>query len=172
MLELKSFEFCDEAVLQKEWEFIRDLPADENGFTNVAHGIGWADFCEKYIPRRIQFLTGEGLEAGLVKQADYFLWSDGEIAGLFRIRAELNDFLRNVDGGHIGYAVKREFRGRGFATHGLRLALGILREKTTDREAILFCRKNNPASLRVMQKNGAHIVRETPENFVLQIPLF
>lgn len=171
MLELKEFELKDEAVLRKEWEFIRDLPENENGFTNAAHGIGWEEFLGKYIPRRIQFLTGESLEEGLVRQADYLLWADDAIAGIFRIRAELNDFLRNVDGGHIGYGIKREFRGKGLATYGLRLALAVLQEKTSDREAILFCRKDNPASLRVMQKTGARIFCETDENFSVRIPL-
>jgi len=136
MLELKEFELKDEAVLRKEWEFIRDLPANENGFSNAAHGIGWDEFLGKYIPRRIQFLTGESLEEGLVRQADYLLWADDAIAGIFRIRAELNDFLRNVDGGHIGYGIKREFRGKGLATYGLRLALDVLQEKTSDKEAV------------------------------------
>ena len=171
MVELKEFELKDKAILRKEWEFIRDLPADENGFTNTSAGISWEDFLSKYIPRRIQFLTGEGLEPEMMKQADYLLWSDGEIVGLFRIRPELNDFLRNVTGGHIGYGIKKEFRGKGYGTLGLKLALDVLREKSADSEAFLFVHKDNGASLRVMQKNGAYIHHETDENFCTRIPL-
>ena len=129
--------------MQKEWAYIRDLAADENGFTNASHGITYADFVGSYIPRRRQLLTGEGLEAGLVRQADYLLWEDGRIAGLFRIRPELNDFLRTQDGGHIGFTIHPDFRGRGYGTEGLRKALLLLKAKTRDTAAVLFVHKDN-----------------------------
>ena len=171
MVEFKEFDLEDEDILKKEWEYIRDLPADENGFTNTSHGISYADFIAQYIPRRRAFLTGEGLEEGMVKQTDYLLFADGEIAGMFRVRPALNDFLRTVTGGHIGYGIKREFRGRELGTQGLKLALDILKSKTSDKEAILFVHKDNPASLRVMQKNGAYIHHETDESFCTHIKL-
>lgn len=171
MLELKRFDYDSAEILKKEWEYIRDLSADENGFTNGAAGIAWEDFLSGYVPKRRQFESGEGLAKGLVRQIDFFLWCGGEIAGLFRIRPELNDFLRTVTGGHIGYGICPQFRGKGFATEGLRLALSELKKLTTDNVALLFCRKDNAASLRVMQKNDGKICGETEGNFRVEIVL-
>ena len=58
MTELTEFDLETPEILQKEWAYIRDLAADENGFTNASHGIAYADFIGSYIPRRRQFLTG------------------------------------------------------------------------------------------------------------------
>ena len=169
---LKRFDTETSEILRKEWDYIRDLPADENGFTNGAAGISWEDFLTDYVPARKRFMDGTNLKEGLVRQIDYFLWDSEKIAGMFRVRPELNDFLRTVDGGHIGYSIRREFRGKGYATEGLRLALSELKTLSADSEAYFFVRKDNPASLRVMLKNGGYIHHETDENFAVRIPLF
>ena len=172
MIELKEFVLeGDVEILKKEWLYIRDLAENENGFTNLSHGISWENFLSLYIPRRRQFVTGDGLEEEMVKQFDYLLWLDGEIVGMYRIRPELNDFLKTVTGGHIGYGIKKEYRGKGLGTQGLKLALEVLKTKTKDSEAYLFVHKDNPASLKVMQKNGAYIHHETDENFCTRIKL-
>ena len=171
MLELKKFDTFNSEVLQKEWEYIRTLPADENGFTNDYYGISCEDFLSVYVPKKIQFSEGKDLPEGFVPQIDYILWCDGEIAGMFRVRPVLNDFLRNVTGGHIGYGIVSKFRGKGFATEGLRLALCELKNLSSDDEAYLFVHKDNPASLKVMQKNGGYIHHETEENFCVRIKL-
>ena len=95
---------------KKEWEYICDLSADENGFTNGAAGIAWEDFLSDYVPKRRQFESGNGLASALVRQIDFFLWCDGEIAGLFRIRPELNDFLRTVTGGSVFRLMQKRVR--------------------------------------------------------------
>lgn len=59
----------------------------------------------------------------------------------------------------------------GFASQGLKLALEELKKLSADDQAILFVHKDNPASLRVMQKNGGSVVGETEENFKVQIKL-
>ena len=43
------------------------------------------------------------------------------------IRHELNDYLE-MRAGHIGYGIRPEFRGRGYATEILLRALKIVRE--------------------------------------------
>ena len=90
---------------------------------------------------------------------------------MFRVRPQLNDFLRTVTGGHIGYGIIKKARGKGYATKGLALALKELKKRTEDKEAYLFCHKDNPASLHVMQKNGAYIHHETEENICTRIKL-
>ncbi|WP_191014263.1 GNAT family N-acetyltransferase [Treponema zioleckii] len=170
-IELKKFDFENPELLKKEWDYIRTLPPDENGFTNTDFGISWEDFLNVYVPSKIKLSEGKDLPEGWVPQTNYLLWIDGEIAGMFRVRPILNDFLRNVTGGHIGYGLRPEFRGKGYATIGLSLALKELKKLTADSEALLFCHKDNPASLRVMQKNGGVVYGETDENFCTKIDL-
>lgn len=171
MLELKQFDCENKEILKKEWEYISNLPADENGFTNNSNGISYEDFITSYVPKRKDFAEGKNLKEGLVPQIDFLLWENNEIIGMFRVRPQLNDFLRTVTGGHIGYGIIKKARGKGYATKGLALALKELKKRTADKEAYLFCHKDNPASLHVMQKNGAYIHHETEENICTRIKL-
>ena len=68
------------------------------------------------------------------------------------IRHALNDYLLNF-GGHIGYAVAPEFRGRGYAKHIMRRALDHLAVLGVDR-ALLTCEDDNLRSAQVIEKCG------------------
>ena len=171
MLILKPFDTDNKDILEKEWVYIRDLPKDENGFTNDYCGISWEYFCSVYVPHRRNFAEGRDLPKGFVRQIDFILWDEDTIAGMFRVRPQLNDFLRNVTGGHIGYGILPKFRGKGYATEGLSLALRELQRMTDDSESYLFCNKDNVVSLRVMLKNGGYIHHETEEYLAVRIPL-
>ena len=102
----------------------------------------------------IAFARGEGLPAGYVPETSLFLWEDGEIVGLFRVRHALTEWLRK-GAGHIGYSIARG--SRGLATRGLALALDFARSVVREDEIYMSVNKDNPASLRVQQKNGAYI---------------
>jgi len=56
----------------------------------------------------------------------------GDLVGRVSIRHELNDFLAEF-GGHIGYAVRPQFRRRGHATEILRQALVVARGEGVER---------------------------------------
>jgi predicted acetyltransferase len=77
---------------------------------------------------------------------------DGEMVGRASIRHELNDFLAR-EGGHIGYCVLPEHRGRGYATEILRQSLDVARSEGVDR-ALLFCDDDNVASAAVIERCG------------------
>ena len=104
---------------EKEFLFVRHMPMDENGFTNSWHGISREDFEQKALPQMIAFSKGEDLPDGYVPETFYFLWNDDEIVGQFRIRHYLCESLR-TGAGHIGYFIKKEFRGKGYGKEGLR----------------------------------------------------
>ncbi len=156
----------------KEYDFVTGIPSEENGFTNTAFGMSRKKFLSSYLPKHIAMAEGKHLPEGIVAQLDFFLWdSDAAIiVGMFRVRPSLNDFLRNGPG-HIGYAVRHEFRNKGYATKGLALALEELKKRTKDTEALLSVSKQNPASLRVMQKNGGYIHHEDETEYYVRIPL-
>ena len=75
----------------------------------------------------------------------YFI---GEIA----IRHRLNDALTKL-GGHIGYGVRYSEWNRGYGTKMLALALEKAEEMHIS-PVLITCHDDNPASARVMEKNG------------------
>lgn len=157
------------ADVEKEWQFVRDMPEDENGLTNRWSGVGREEFEARVLPDMLRFSKGIGLPDWMVPETFLFLWNDGEIVGQFRIRHYLNDALRE-GAGHIGYFIDRAHRGRGYATEGLRLTLDAAREIVPEGEFYLRVNKDNPASLRVMQKNGGRIVGENEDKYFVRIP--
>lgn len=167
MIELRP---ANEIDAKKEWKYTSELPEDENGFTNNYHGIGWEEYRDDVLPRIIGWAEGKDLPENFVPQTTYFLWDEEEIVGLFRIRHYLNDFLRECHG-HIGYGIGRKYRGKGYATEGLRLAIQECRSLIPEDEIYLSVYKDNPASLHVQQKCGAYIVREDEKYYYTRIPL-
>lgn len=153
---------------EKEWEFVRDMPEDENGLTNSLHGISRQNFMETALPDMIKHERGEDMPDWMVPETILYLWEDDAIVGQFRIRHYLNDALRE-GAGHIGYYVAAEFRGKGYGTEGLRQTLEIAREIVPEDEFYLRVNKNNPASLKVMQNNGGRIVSEDEDKYYVRI---
>lgn len=74
------------------------------------------------------------------------------IVGRVSIRHTLNDFLARI-GGHIGYGVVPSHRNLGYATEMLRQALPVALSIGIAR-VLITCDDNNPASQRVIEKNG------------------
>ena len=154
---------------EKEYRFVRDIPADENGFTNDYHGISRQDFERFALPTLIGYSRGENLPEGFVPETFFFLWKDDEIIGQFRIRHYLCESLR-TGAGHIGYYIKPEFRGQGYGSEGLRLTLERARAIIPEDEIYLRVNRDNPASLKVMLKNGGYIHSEGANKYYVRIP--
>lgn len=95
---------------------------------------------------------GRDLPEGFVAKADLVADVDGVIVGRSSLRFELNDFLRTW-GGHIGYAVRPQFRGRGYAKEILRQSVELLRARDID-PILVTCDDDNLASARVIEANG------------------
>nr|MCR5032118.1 GNAT family N-acetyltransferase [Lachnospiraceae bacterium] len=154
--------------LEKEWEFVRDIPEDENGFTNPWHGVSREVFEQEALPGMLKDARGEDLPDWKVPETFYFLWDDDQIVGEFRIRHYLNEALKN-GAGHIGYYIGKPYRGKGYATEGLKRTLEIARKIVPEEEIYLSVHKDNPASLRVQEKNGGYIVGEDEKEFFVRI---
>ena len=165
MLYLKETNVDD---ARKEYEMIAQMPEDENGFTNPIFGISFEDYRNNVIPLHRKNARGEELPDGFVPQTDFFLWDDNKVVGLFRLRHCLNDYLRE-NAGHIGYGIHRDYRGKGYATKGLKLLLEEGKNIIEEDEFYLSVHKDNPASLQVQLKNGARIVREDDINYYTRI---
>ena len=165
MLYLKEINYED---LEKEYLFVCDMPLDENGLTNPYHGISREDFEGRALPEMIAFGKGDKLPEGYVPETFLFLWEDENIVGQFRIRHYLCESLR-TGAGHIGYFIKKEFRGKGYGKEGLRQMLKIARTIVPEDEIYLRVNKDNPASLQVMLNNGGYIKYEDENRFYVRI---
>lgn len=164
MLYLKGSNYDD---IEKEYLFVRDIPFDENGFTNQWHGCTREEF-DEVVRKRIAYSKGEELPEGYVPESFFYLWKDDVIVGEFRIRHFLCDSLRE-GAGHIGYFIGKEYRGKGYATEGLRLTLELAREIVPEEEIYLRVNKDNSASLAVMLKNGGKIDHEGERKYYVRI---
>ncbi len=167
MLALKELNIND---ADKEYEAIRKIPKEENGFVNRYHDVSKEYFINSVIPERISISNGINVEEDWVPETYFFLWNDNEIVGLFKIRHTLNDFTRKGCG-HIGYGIIREYRGNGYAREGLRIAIDICKDLIKEDEVYLSVHKDNLASLKVQIENGAYIVDETSDEYLTRIKL-
>jgi predicted acetyltransferase len=83
------------------------------------------------------------------------LWyvEDGVFLGSVSVRHQLNERLAQW-GGHVGYAVRPSARGRGYASAMLAGMLDHIRGALPLERVMLTVNENNPASIRVIEKNG------------------
>ena len=165
MLELREANLAD---AEAEWRFVREMPEDENGLTNAWPGVSREDFLARALPQMLDFAAGRNLPEGYVPETSCFLWDGDTIVGQFRIRHWLCESLR-TGAGHIGYFVAKPFRGKGYGTEGLRLTVAAAHDIVPEEELYLRVNRDNPASLRVMLKNGGRIAAQDAEKFYVRI---
>ena len=82
----------------------------------------------------------------------------GRFVGAVNIRLRLNRRLLE-QGGHIGDGIRPSLRGQGYGTSMLALALEKCRELGIF-HVLMVCDKDNPASARVIRKNGGVLENE------------
>ena len=84
-------------------------------------------------------------------QTTYVLVDENNhIYGLTNLRHELKGKLFEI-GGHVGYAIRPNERGKGFGTLQLQLTLELMDMMNIDR-ALITCRENNIGSKKTMEK--------------------
>ncbi len=133
-------------------ELIADLGAGENGFSGTQVALGELTLPE-YVQLCIEMTDKTKLKPGFVQQTVFWaLDENGQAVGMVRMRHYLNERLKDR-GGHIGYYVRRNQRGKGYGQEMLRLALLELK-KTGEESALLTVNLDNAASVRVIEANG------------------
>lgn len=155
---------------REEYEFIHTLPADEHAFLNPDKDATEEEFRNQVLPRLINNAKGIDLPKDWIPYSTWFLWADGKVVGLFRIRHHLTPALREC-GGHIGYSIHPAHRGKGYATKGLSLAIAEAKKIIPEDYLIMSVHKDNIASRRVQEKNGARIVADKGTYYVTRIDL-
>lgn len=134
-----------------------ELKADDFGFLLLYEsGMVWSD----YIKIQEEYKNGFVPEG---KVASTFLFAEdkGELVGRVSIRHSLNDWLLNF-GGHIGYAVRPQFRKQGYATEILTQSLEYCRGLGLEK-VLVTCNDSNEPSAKTIEKCGGKL-----ENKVLE----
>lgn len=166
-MELRKINIAD---AKAQWEYTTVLPENENGLTNPYHGVSYEEYVEKILPELISYEHPIGMPDWFVPETYYYLWADDVLVGEFRIRHYLTEALRNGSG-HIGYSIKKDYRGQGYGTSGLNLTIQYAKTIIPEEEIFLRVNKDNFASQKVMRKNGAYQAGEDEDHFFMRIPI-
>jgi predicted acetyltransferase len=133
-------------------QLIADLGNGENGYGGTPVVTGELTL-EEYIQRCIEMAAGVNLRPEYVPQTVFWVIDEnGEAIGMVRIRHYLNDKLRH-EGGHIGYYIRRDQRGKGYGKETLHQALAELK-KLGEPKAMLTVNMDNVSSIKVIEANG------------------
>ena len=151
---------------RKTYELYMSFDENENGYINNVYGYDYDRFLE-WIEMKRNWSLGKELPEGFVPDTTFVLDVDGEYVGVFNLRHHLNDFLREGPG-HIGYCISKKYRGKGYATKGLELTLKKARMMCIH-EVYMSVNKDNPASLKVQEKNGAYVHHENDTEYFTRI---
>ncbi len=152
-----------------QWEFTTALPVDENGFTNPYCGISYEDYVANALPTMMSHEHPVDMPEWFVPETYYYLWDEGRLVGEFRIRHYLTEALQN-GAGHIGYSIRKDARGKGYGSAGLKLTIELAKKIVPEDEIYLRVNKDNIASQKVMQNNGAYLAGEDEDHFLMRIP--
>ncbi len=165
MLELRKMNIED---AKAQWEYVTAMPADENGVTNSHEGVSYEEYMDKVLPELLMHENPVNMPDWFVPETFYYLWDGQVLVGEFRIRHYLTDALK-TGAGHIGYSIKKEYRGRGYGTKGMALVLDLARKIVPEEEIYLRVLKSNIPSFKVITKNGAYVAGEDEAHFLLRV---
>lgn len=148
------------------YNMLKMIASNENEFTNPVQKMSFEQYKE-WLILMDKWSRGEGLKEGYVPQTIYWLYDENIPIGIGKIRHALTESSRKF-GGNIGYAISKEFRGKGYATVFLKMLLSEM-NKMNITERVLTVEKNNPSSKRVIEKNGGKVIEENSDRWILEI---
>lgn len=128
---------------------------EEYGSNNVE--LAREDFAQ-FVRELEDEAEGVGLPPGIPPQQTYLLLKNrAMVVGEIRFRPDLLPPYEQWNG-HIGYNIRPAQRGKGYATRQLALLLEEAR-KIRLAGVSLTIEDDNPASVRVIEKNGGRLLR-------------
>ncbi|MFB7720024.1 GNAT family N-acetyltransferase [Nocardia sp. NPDC056100] len=128
--------------------------ARDDGF-DFALGLAPAMSWPEYLATLENLRRGINLPAGIVPETFLLATAGDEVIGRVSIRHTLNDYLRRR-GGHIGYAVLRQYRRCGYGTQILRRSIPIAREVGIG-DILVTCDDTNTGSQRIIESCGGRL---------------
>ena len=148
------------------FNMLKNIESNENEFTNPVKDMTYSEY-KDWLILMDNWSNGKNLKKGYVPQTIFWLYNDDIPVGFGKIRHQLTDTSRKF-GGNIGYAIAKSYRGKGYAT----IFLSKLVEKANQlniNEKILTVEKYNPASKKVIEKNGGKVIEENEHRWILEI---
>lgn len=146
MVKIRPFSLPDEGEARKAHQefagthtsFLLDFDEEES----------WSTWLEK-----MKAYEAGDVPADRVRTSLFAADVDDVLVGRLSLRYEFNDFLR-LYGGHLGYAIRPEFRRKGYASDLLRQGVERLRAQGIA-DILITVREDNLASRGVVEKHGA-----------------
>lgn len=164
MLELKRLSVEDGLDI---YHMLQDIPSEENGLYNSANGLTFDEYKEWLISKQ-RDSEQEGIVDGWkVPSTTFWLYADDVPVGFGNVRHFLTEALSQA-GGHIGYGIAPQFRGKGYGNEILRLLLEKAFEMGIE-EALVTVQLDNMVSQAVALANGGMITEKTDERVLIWI---
>jgi len=148
-IELRPLQESDTKLV---YGLYKRLPKDENGAHNDASGLSEAEFAE-WVKRRVRNAKGLDLPEGRVPSTLLILWVDGMPVGRCSLRHSLTPHLEQ-HGGHIGYHIAKEFRGKGYANIILAETLKHAKKIGLTKVLMTSAEDNVPSWKTIERNNG------------------
>ena len=164
MLELRKLSVNDGMDV---YQMLQDIPLDENGFQNNVNGLSYEEY-KSWLVKKAQEPELDGIVDGWkVPSTTYWLYADGVPVGFGKLRHCLTDALQKA-GGHIGYGIAPQHRGKGYGKELLRLLIGEAYNRGIDK-ILVTIRLDNKPSQAVALANGGVITEQTDERLLIWI---
>lgn len=140
------------------YDMLQGIEKEDNGFYNDVNGMPYEDYLS-WLKANSGYSKSVGLKSWMVPQTTYWLYRGETPVGCGRIRHFLNDNLR-AQSGHIGYAISRAYRGKGYGNEILKL---LVPECGNLKIAVIQigANKDNERSNKIILKNGGKLYKET-----------
>ncbi len=159
MIFLKRLSLDDDI---KIYEMLQEIDSNDNGFHNKVNGMTYEEFGE-WLKKEYAVDNGE-LECWMVPQTSYWLYDDEKLVGYGRLRHCLNDNLAQTSG-HIGYAIRKSERGKGYGNIILTLLLEECKKLNIEKVQIGANVSNTASNKIIINHNGSLIRCENNKNF-------
>lgn len=119
-----------------------------------------AETYEQWLQHLARNSNPETRDPGRVANSTFFAIDGFTIVGIINLRHHLTPELLKTSG-HVGYSIAPSQQGKGYATRMLSLLLPYAKTLAIDK-LLVTCFADNPASARVIEKNGGMLEGEVP----------
>ena len=151
------------------YDMLQTMPKDENGLINNANGLSYEEFKAWLTAKQKESEQTGPVDGWKVPSTTYWLYADDIPVGLGNLRHFLTEALSKA-GGHIGYGIAPQYRGKGYGKELLRLLL-IEAKKISLEKVLITIHTDNIASQKVALANGGLITEKTDERIYIWIQI-
>ena len=149
------------------YDMLQTMPKDENGLINNANGLSYEEFKSWLAAKQKESEQTDLVDGWKVPSTTYWLYADDIPVGFGNLRHFLTEALSKA-GGHIGYGIAPQYRGKGYGKELLRLLL-IEARKIGLEKVLITIHTDNIASQKVALANGGVITERTDERVYIWI---